>query len=114
MTTASLPPAFLPLHKRALGVALGTVLALLVFGLTVDAILRAAAPRDLVGLLAGYFTGYTISWSGAAIGAAWAWFTGFIFGWFWAFARNCALAAFILVVRTRANLANARDLLDHI
>lgn len=105
---------FLPLHKLATGVAVGTAAALLVVALTVDAIVRPPGSRLPMELLSAYFSGYSVSWSGVAIGAWWAWFTGFVAGWFLAFVRNFALACQIVLVRTRANLAQTRDFLDHI
>ena len=65
-------------------------------------------------MLRNYFAGYTVSWAGAFIGAAWAGFTGFVFGWFLAFARNFVLATEIVILRARAELTQTRDFLDHI
>ncbi len=114
-----LPPrlllAFAPMHKRALGLAFGTACALLVFGVTV-AHLLFVRPRDAFNLylLREYFYGYDISWPGAFIGAWWGFFTGFVAGWFLAFARNFALALSLFITRTRAELQESRDFLDHI
>ncbi len=115
----ALPPrlllAFAPLHKRALGLAFGTACALLVFGVTVVHLLFVR-PRDALNLylLGQYFYGYTVSWTGAFIGAWWGFFTGFVAGWFLAFARNFALALSLFITRTRAELQQSRDFLDHI
>ncbi len=114
-----LPPrlllAFAPLHKRALGLAFGTACALLVFGVTVLHLLFVR-PRDAFNLylLREYFYGYTISWTGAFIGAWWGFFAGFVAGWFLAFGRNFALALSLFITRTRAELQQSRDFLDHI
>jgi hypothetical protein len=117
-TPAEEPPevvvGFLPLHKLATGMAVGTVSALVVVVLTVDAMFRPPGNRLPMELLAVYFSGYTVSWAGVAIGAWWAWFSGFVAGWFLAFVRNFALACQIVLLRTRANLAQTRDFLDHI
>lgn len=116
--SATLPPevgaVFLPVHKLAFGVAVGTLAALLTAALTVDAILRPPGSRLPMELLDAYFFGYTVSWRGCLVGAAWAWFTGFVLGWFGAFVRNFSVALQILIVRTRANLGQTRDFLDHI
>lgn len=105
---------FRPLHKRAFGMALGIAAALLVFLGTAIHLVRDP-PRPLpLDLLGQYFAGYTVSWTGAVIGAAWAGFVGFVLGWFLAFSRNFLLAVMILVLRSRAELAETRDLLDHI
>lgn len=106
--------AFLPLHKRAFGMATGAAAAALVFLATAVHLLRQPHPGLDLGLLAQYFAGYSVSWRGALIGAAWAWFAGFVMGWFFAFSRNLLLAALLLVVRTKAELQQTRDFLDHI
>ncbi len=115
----TLPPrlllAFTPMHKRALGLAFGTAAALLVFGVTVVHLLFVRQ-RDALNLylLREYFYGYDVSWPGAFIGAWWGFFTGFVAGWFLAFARNVALALSLFITRTRAELRESRDFLDHI
>lgn len=107
--------AFAPLHKRALGLALGTACALIVFAVTAVNLLFVR-PRDALNLylLGQYFYGYTVSWGGAFIGAWWGFFTGFVAGWFLAFGRNFALALSLFITRTRAELQETRDFLDHI
>ena len=106
--------AFLPMHKAAFGVAIGTAAALVVFLATIMSIQRAARSEFGIYLLAQYFAGYTVTWAGAFIGAAWAGFTGFVMGWFVAFTRNMSMGLLLTVVRTRAELAQTRDFLDHI
>jgi hypothetical protein len=105
---------FSPLHKRALGLAVGATSALAIFGVTAVYLIRDPdQPIDL-GLLAQYFYGYSPTWTGALIGAAWALMVGFVAGWFMAFVRNLTLAVSLFLVRTRAELAATRDFLDHI
>lgn len=106
--------AFLPLHKLAFGLAVAFVAALLVVVLTVDAMVRPEGERLPMELLAVYFSGYEVSWRGAIVGAWWAGFSGFVTGWFLAFVRNVVLAAQVVLLRTRANLAETRGFLDHI
>lgn len=106
--------SFLPLHKRAFGVATGVAAALIVLVATVMATLRGTPEAEALGLLSQYFTGYTVSWTGALIGAAWGGFVGFVMGWFLAFSRNVFVAVFIAYIRTKAELAQTRDFLDHI
>lgn len=105
---------FLPLHKMALGIAFGGAAAVVVFGATAMYIVRNPQHAPDLNLLSNYFTGYTVTWGGAFIGAAWAMFTGFVFGWFLAFARNFALATEIAILRARAELTQTKDFLDHI
>jgi hypothetical protein len=99
--------------RRALGVAVGTVLALGVFLLTIDGLLRRPEPSLNLDLLGQYFPGYSVSWTGALAGLGWAFAVGFCAGWLLAFVRNFAVAAWIFVVRSRHELAMTRDLLDH-
>jgi hypothetical protein len=106
--------AFSPVHKSAFGIAIATVAALLVFGMTALTMLQPPESRVRVELLAVYFRGYSVSWAGALIGAGWAAVAGFVFGWFLAFCRNLVLAVSLFVIRTRAQLAETRDFLDHI
>jgi hypothetical protein len=106
--------AFAPVHKRALGIAMGTALAVLVAAVTVAGLVLDGEGRVPLALLGQYFAGYSVTWTGALIGAAWAFFVGFVAGWFLAFARNLAVAIWIFVVRTRAEFRATRDFLDHI
>lgn len=108
--------AFAPLHKRAFGMAVGAAVALLIFGMTAVYLVRDPGP-DMsfrLDLLAAYFTGYSVSWGGALVGAAWGFVTGFVAGWFIAFCRNLVIAASVFLLRTRAELEQTRDILDHI
>lgn len=105
--------AFLPLHKRYFGMAIGTALALFFFLLTAVYLLRGATGLRLE-LLAEYFYGYTISWGGAFVSAAWGFVVGFVAGWFVAFMRNFVLAASLFIGRTRGEMEANRDFLDHI
>lgn len=105
---------FAPLHKAAFGVAVGVAGALLVFAATALTILRGTEHLIHLGLLATYFRGYSTSWGGALIGAAWGGLVGFIFGWFTAFVRNLVMAVSLFLIWTRADLERTREFLDHI
>jgi len=106
--------AFAPLHKRAFGVAVGTVAGLLIAGITAVAIIRGPIPGENLWLLRHYFSGYEVSWLGVVVGFGWGFFVGFVAGWFIAFCRNFVIALSIFVVRTKADLFESRDFLDHI
>ncbi len=106
--------AVAPLHKRALGMAVGTVCGLVVLLLTVFHLLVRPSPAPDLALLREYFYGYQVSWTGALIGAWWGFFVGFVGGWFLAFTRNLAMAVSLFITRTRAQLEETRDFLDHI
>jgi hypothetical protein len=105
--------AFAPVHKRALGVAVGLTVALVVFVVTAFHII--ANPIDVpIDLMGQYFYGYDTTWRGALIGVWWGFVSGFAAGWFLAFLRNFSVATWIFVVRAKASLAQTRDFLDHI
>jgi hypothetical protein len=113
-----LPPelalAFAPVHKRAFGVAVGAASGLVVFAATAVYLLRGGHEPLNLALLAEYFYGYTVSWRGAFVGLLWGGAVGFVAGWFLAFCRNLAFAVSIWVLRTKSELAQTRDFLDHI
>ena len=106
--------AFAPLHKRALGVAVGTATGLVVFAATLMYLWRSSVFPFDIELLAQYFFGYRATWWGAFVGLAWGFAVGFVAGWFLAFCRNLFLALSVFIVRTKAELAASRDFLDHI
>ena len=105
---------FAPVDKRAFGFAIGTVCLLGVVSLTGATLLLAPSRPLALDLLGQYFSGYTVSWSGAAVGGAWAFVAGFCAGWFTAFVRNLVLALSLFFMRSRAELSDTRDFLDHI
>ena len=105
---------FAPLHKRALGMALGAVLGGIIFVATVIATLSSEGLGRSISLLSQYFAGYSVSWQGALVGMAWGWFVGFVMGWFAAYTRNFVLAAQIWLARAKQELGATRDFLDHI
>ena len=104
--------AFAPLHKTALGAASALTFGTLVAAVTVLHVVARPANAPPLGLLAQYFYGYDVTWTGAAIGFFWGCFTGFVAGWFVGFARNFVLAVWLLLVRARGGLSN--PFLDHI
>jgi hypothetical protein len=115
---AALPPrlalAFAPVHKRALGVAVGLTAALVVFGVTAFHVIGNPERAPQIGLLSQYFFGYEVTWRGAFIGAFWGFVAGFVAGWFVAFVRNLVTAIFVFMVRAKAELKQTADFLDHI
>jgi hypothetical protein len=106
--------AFAPLHKRAFGTAVGLVTGGVIFLLTVAALYLPEGGGMNLGLMAAFFSGYSISWTGAFIGFGWGCFVGFIAGWFLAFCRNLVLALSLAYLRARMELKATRDILDHI
>lgn len=116
--STDLPPtlvlAFAPLHKRNFGLACGAAAATVVVVLTLVHLLRSPGSGYPLNLMAQYFSGYSVSPTGAVIGGLWAGFAGFVAGWFLAFCRNFVIAVAVFLIRTRATLAANRDFLDHI
>ena len=105
--------AFAPLHKRAFGMALGLACALAMAFVTTMPLIRTQPQIDLT-LLNEYFYGYTMSWAGVLVATLWAGFVGFVMGWFVAFCRNFVLAVSAFIIKTRAELVQSADFLDHI
>ncbi len=106
--------AFAPLHKRAFGLATGVAGAVLMAILTIGALLLPGADRFPLALLGQYFQGYSVTWPGVLVGAAWGFAVSFVAGWFAAFCRNLALAISAFIIRTRAEMETTREFLDHI
>jgi len=112
--TRQLTLAFAPIHKLALGMATGIVASLLLFVVTVGHVVFAPDQGEYLGLLGQYFYGYTITPAGAVVGLCWGFITGFVAGWFLAFVCNLTVTLTIFALRTKAELAQTRDFLDHI
>jgi hypothetical protein len=106
--------AFAPVHKRAFGIAIGTVAGGLLFSVTAFHCLVRPQEALNIALLNQYFFGYAVSWPGAVIGGLWGFFSGFVAGWFMAFCRNLALGTLLFIGKTRSELEATRDFLDHI
>ena len=113
-TTESLPRAFAPAHKRALGVAVGCVVGLGLFALTAFHIVLHPTNAPNIALLSHFFYGYEVSWRGALVGFCWGAFTGFVAGGFVAFVHNLVTALKVFAFKTRGELAQTKDFLDHI
>lgn len=112
--TREMELAFAPIHKRAFGMAVGLVLGLGLFLITSIALLRGGDPSGLLARIQFMVPLYEVSWTGAILGSLSAAFAFFCAGWFLAFSRNVVLAVSIWVLRTRAELGQTRDFLDHI
>jgi hypothetical protein len=106
--------AFAPLHKRAFGMATGAAAATLMLAISIARVTLPTAHQFPLVLLREYFAGFDLTPLGIAIGVAWAFAVGFVGGWFGAFCRNLALAISAFVIRTRAELVETREFLDHI
>ncbi len=105
--------AFARVDKTALGLAVGTVCGLAVFAATVYLLFKGG---DVVGpnlaLLGQFFIGYKVTIKGAFIGLLYGFAAGFVLGWSIAFFRNSLLSAYLLTLKTRANLTSSLDSID--
>ena len=106
--------AFAPIHSRALGAAVSIVGGVAVFAVTIFHLVLHPKPSFELGLLAQYFPGYAVSWLGALVGLFWGCLVGFVTGWFVAFIRNTVIALRLFTIRTKAELAQTKNLLDDI
>jgi hypothetical protein len=100
--------AFARLDRRAFALASALVFGAGIAVLTATIVLKGAAPGTAVGPnlahLAFYFPGYTVSYAGALIGAAYAGAAGAAWGFVLATLWNAAHALVLAVIRMRANL----------
>jgi hypothetical protein len=105
--------AFAPVHRTAMGVAWGVVCGGL---LAVSTLVPVVKGNDFLsfGLLAQFFWGYSVSWSGVFIGLLWGFGVGFVLGYGFAFVRNATVWLWLTVIRSRAEMDQYSDLLDHL
>lgn len=104
---ALLMAAFARMDVVALAVAMGTVCAIGLFLMTATLLIKGAPPGTQIGthlgLLAIYLPGYSVSWGGSAIGAAYAWIIGAVIGFVWAVLWNLTHYLYIILVVVRAH-----------
>ena len=110
----SLLQAFAPLHRVAMGVACGVAMGGAIFVMTVVLLLKGG---EVVGpnlrLLGQFFFGYEVSWTGAFMGFLWGMVSGFVLGWGFALTRNLVFWIWLTLVRSRAEMEQYGDFLDH-
>ena len=106
--------AFAPIDKTAFCVALGVITGTTLCLITAFHLIARPEPAPPIHLLGQYFYGYSVTWTGALVGWLWGACAGFIAGWFVAFARNLVVAISIFTMRTKAELAQTSDFLDHL
>ncbi len=111
----ALPLAFPKLDRVALGVAAGLTSGLALLAATVLLVLKGG---DVVGprlaLLAQYFPGFTVTWTGSLLGFAYGVAAGFVAGWLFALFRNTAVLLYLGAVRKGAERLHLRRLLDYL
>lgn len=106
--------AFAPMHRVAMGVAWGVVLGGSIFLMTTILLVKGG---NVVGpnlsLLGQFFFGYNVSWRGAFLGFLWGMIFGFVLGWGFAVTRNLVFWVWLTLIRTRAEMEQYGDFLDH-
>jgi len=106
--------AFAPLHRLGMGVAGAVVCGGTLFLMTVILLIRGGGiigPR--LRLLSHYFYGYDVTWGGSLIGLGWGLVAGFILGYGFALAHNLAVWIWLITVKSRAEMDQYGDFLDH-
>ena len=109
---AVLRQATAPWHARALGTAVGCTASVAMAVLTLFHGLAAPADAPDLALLGHLFYGYTVSWSGVPVGAAWGFASGFALGWLTATLVNFFQATWPLVAKIRHDASQPMDFLD--
>ena len=105
--------AFAKLDRTALGLAVGTLSGLVVFLATLILIIkggRVVGPN--LALLGQFFYGYTVTMTGAFVGLVYGFVIGFVVGWLIALLRNSLVSAYLVALKTRANLTSSLDSID--
>jgi hypothetical protein len=104
---------FAPLHRSAMGVALGVVLGAFIFLLTLLVVHRGLSIVHL-GLVGQFFSGYTVTPTGAFVGLLWGFGVGFVLGWAFAWLRNLCIRIYLRAMRSQAEIEQTSDFLDHL
>ncbi len=111
---ASIRLAFTPLDRKALGLAAGIVAGALLFITTMIVVMKGGGARFQLQLLNQFLWGYSVTLGGAFIGLLWGLALGFGLGWGFAVLRNLVIWIWLTVVRSRAEMDQYSDLLDHL
>jgi protoporphyrinogen oxidase len=110
-----LPGALPKLDPLALGLSLGTVLGI---GLMLATFFVLLQGGDVSGktltLLNQFYPGYSVTAVGGLIGLAYAFFTGFLLGWVYAFLRNAMTALYVVSLYRSAQQSAMRQFFEHI
>jgi len=107
--------AFAPLHSVALGLAGAVVASGLLAVVTTVLLLRGSDEAITAGSLLGQFLwGYSVSVRGIFIGLIWGLVVGFVMGYGFALLRNAAVWLWLTLIRSRAEMDQYSDFLDHL
>jgi hypothetical protein len=103
---AILMAAFAKMDVVALAIAVGSIWAFLLLAATAALILKGAPEGHMIGqhlgLIGIYLPGYEVSWSGALIGAAYAWLLGAVLGFVLAMLWNLTHYLYITAIVVRS------------
>ena len=103
------------LNRNALGLSTGITAGLFLWLATMFLVLKGGpvvGPHLL--LLRQYFPGYSVSVAGSLIGLFYAFVTGFVGGWIFAFVRNAVVFLYLAVVRRSIERQLIIDLLQRL
>ena len=113
VSASSAPVLFPRAHKSALGFAFGLIAGGAIFVITALHLITNVNGLPLY-LLSHYFQGYEVTWPGAFIGLAWGFLVGFVAGWLLGFVHNFTVGFWMFIVRTKNDMKQTRNFLDHI
>jgi hypothetical protein len=106
---------FARLDPVALGVAVGTVMGLVIFMATLVLVLKGGS---VVGpglaLLGNYLIGFEVTWSGSLVGLVEGGLGGFAIGYVSASLRNWGMTTYAHYMRWRGEVIRRRNLLDKV
>lgn len=106
--------AFARLHKTALGVAAGTVAGVGLWLMTMILVIKGGYPvGPNLRLLNEFFPGYTVTFLGAFVGLVWGFLSGFLFGGAVALLHNFLIWLWLILIRSKAEMEQYGDFLDH-
>lgn len=106
---------FAPLHRAAMGIACGVVGGALLAIVSLALLGRGTDEAMTAGALLGQFLwGYTVSWPGVFVGLVWGFVVGFVLGYGFALVRNGMVWLWLTTIRSRAEMDQYSDFLDHL
>jgi hypothetical protein len=87
----------------------------MLFVMTMALVIKGGYPvGPNLALLGQFFFGYTVTLPGAFVGLLWGFLTGFLLGYGFALVRNLAVWLWLVVIRSRAEMEQYGDFLDHL
>ncbi len=98
-----------------MGFATGIVAGVLLWLTTVILLLKGGYPvGPNLWLLSQFLVGYSVTWTGAFIGLAWGFAVGYVIGWGFAAVRNLVFRSWLIIIRSRVEKEQYRDILDRL